>query len=80
MISFAFTRSLGARAWWVLLPPGIAIVWVSMALVLIGNSLEGIFNPRLRTHHLFDPRRMVSLALGVAPRSRPAADPVKASE
>jgi peptide/nickel transport system permease protein len=71
MISFAFQRSLGARAWWVLLPPGLAIVWVSMALVLIGNSLEGILNPRLRAHHLFNPRRMVSLAVGLPPRTEP---------
>jgi peptide/nickel transport system permease protein len=64
MLNFAFNRGLSARAWWFVLPPGFAIVWVSVGLVLIGNTLEEIFNPRLRTHHLFDPRRMVAMAMG----------------
>jgi peptide/nickel transport system permease protein len=64
MLNFAFERALSRQAWWFLLPPGFAIVWVSLSLVLIGNRLEEIVNPRLRTHHLFDPSRMVALLVG----------------
>jgi peptide/nickel transport system permease protein len=59
MLNFAFERALSRQAWWFLLPPGFAIVWVSLSLILIGNTLDQIVNPRLRTHHLFDARRMV---------------------
>jgi peptide/nickel transport system permease protein len=59
MLNFAFERAISRQAWWFLLPPGFAIVWVSLSLILIGNTLDEIVNPRLRTHHLFDPRRMV---------------------
>ncbi|HSJ58734.1 MAG TPA: ABC transporter permease, partial [Anaerolineae bacterium] len=59
MLNFAFERAISREAWWFLLPPGFAIVWVSLALILIGNTLDQIVNPRLRTHHLFDARRMV---------------------
>ncbi len=61
MLNFAFERAISAQAWWFLLPPGFAIVWVSLSLILIGNTLDQIVNPRLRTHHLFDARRMVSI-------------------
>ena len=61
MLNFAFERAISAKAWWFLLPPGIAIVWVSLAIILIGNALEEIVNPRLKTHHLFNPRSMVAL-------------------
>ena len=59
MLNFAFERAISREAWWFLLPPGFAIVWVSLSLILIGNTLDRIVNPRLRTHHLFDARRMV---------------------
>jgi peptide/nickel transport system permease protein len=59
MLNFAFERAVSRGAWWFLLPPGLAIVWVSLALVLIGNTLETVVNPRLRSHHLYDARRMV---------------------
>jgi peptide/nickel transport system permease protein len=74
MLNFAFERALSRQAWWFLLPPGFAIVWVSLSLVLIGNRLEEIVNPRLRTHHLFDPSRMVALFVGggVVPQPEPA--------
>ncbi len=62
MLNFAFARAISREAWWFLLPPGFAIVWVSVALVLIGTALEEIANPRLKTHHLFNPRQMVALA------------------
>lgn len=61
MLNFAFARAISKEAWWFLLPPGFAIVWVSLALVLIGTALEEIFNPRLKTHHLFDARKMLSM-------------------
>jgi peptide/nickel transport system permease protein len=64
MLNFAFERAVSRQAWWFLLPPGFAIVWVSLSLVLIGNTLDQIVNPRLRTHHLFDARRMVALVVG----------------
>jgi peptide/nickel transport system permease protein len=64
MLNFAFERAISRRAWWFLLPPGFAIVWVSLGLVLLGNTLEEIVNPRLKTHHLFDPRKMVALVAG----------------
>ena len=66
MLNFAFERAVSRGAWWFLLPPGFAIVWVSLSLILIGNTLDQIVNPRLRTHHLFDPRRMVALFAGGA--------------
>ena len=39
-------------AWWFYLPPGLAIVWTVLGCVLLGNVLEEIFNPRLKSHHL----------------------------
>lgn len=60
MLNFAFERAISRMAWWFLLPPGIAIVWVSLSIILIGNALEEIVNPRLKTHHLFNPRRMIA--------------------
>ena len=67
MLNFAFERAISRMAWWVLLPPGIAIVWVSLSLVLIGTAIEDIVNPRLRRHHLFDARQMMSLFVGLRP-------------
>jgi peptide/nickel transport system permease protein len=67
MLNFAFERAISRMAWWFLLPPGFAIVWVSLSIILIGNALEEIVNPRLTTHHLFNPRNMVSLAVGNPP-------------
>ena len=64
MLNFAFERAISRMAWWFLLPPGFAIVWVSLSIILIGNALEEIINPRLRTHHLFNPRNMISMAAG----------------
>jgi peptide/nickel transport system permease protein len=67
MLNFAFERAISRMAWWFILPPGIAIVWVSLSLVLIGTAIEDIVNPRLRTHHLFDARQMMSLFVGFRP-------------
>lgn len=71
MLNFAFERAISRQAWWFLLPPGFAIVWVSLSLILIGNTLEEVVNPRLSTHHLFDPRWMVSLLTATPPLIRP---------
>lgn len=68
MLNFGFERAVSRRAWWFLLPPGFAIVWVSLSIILIGNALEEIVNPRLRTHHLFNPGKMVSLAVAKPPQ------------
>lgn len=67
MLNFAFERAISRQAWWFLLPPGFAILWVSMALILMGSTLEEIVNPRIKSHHLFNPRRMVSLVLPLPP-------------
>jgi len=74
MLNFAFERAISRMAWWFLLPPGFAIVWVSLAIILIGTALEEIVNPRLRTHHLFNPKKMISLMAGTPPLVQP--DPV----
>jgi ABC-type dipeptide/oligopeptide/nickel transport system permease subunit len=36
------------RDWWWVIPPGISIALVSLSFVMIGFSLDAIFNPRLR--------------------------------
>ena len=63
MLNFAFERAISRQAWWFLLPPGFAIVFVSLSVIMIGTAIEEIINPRLKTHHLFDPRKMVSLEI-----------------
>ena len=70
MLNFAFSRAISQEAWWFLLPPGFAIVWVSLSLVLIGTALEEVFNPRLKTHHLFDARKMLSKLKVTGPQPR----------
>jgi peptide/nickel transport system permease protein len=67
MLNFAFQRAISRMAWWFLLPPGIAIVWVSLSIILIGNALEEIVNPRLKTHHLFNPAKMIAMVIGKPP-------------
>jgi len=69
MLNFAFERAISRMAWWFLLPPGFAIVWVSLGLVLMGSTLEEIVNPRLKSHHLFDPRKMMALVTGMGSRT-----------
>jgi ABC-type dipeptide/oligopeptide/nickel transport system permease subunit len=42
-------ESNGAQSiWWWVLPPGLSIALVSLAFVMIGFSLDTLFNPRLR--------------------------------
>lgn len=53
MLNFAFTRgAVSAGAWWALIPPGLAIVWVVLGTTLIGNAAEEVLNPRMTRHHL----------------------------
>jgi peptide/nickel transport system permease protein len=53
MLNFAFDRNAVTNgAWWFYLPPGLAIVWVTLGCVLLGNVLEEMLNPRLLAHHL----------------------------
>jgi len=61
MLNFAFDRNaISNGAWWVYLPPGLAIVWVSLGCVLLGNVLEEMLNPRLTSHHLEGEALMVA--------------------
>ncbi len=61
MINFAFSRNaITNGAWWFYLPPGLAIVWVSLGCVLLGNVLEEVLNPRLTAHHLEGDERVVA--------------------
>jgi len=80
MLNFAFERAVSRQAWWYLLPPGFAILWVSLSLILIGSSLEEIVNPRIKSHHLFNPRRMVSLILRLPPQREPTPATVQPSQ
>ena len=59
MLNFAFGRgAMSAGAWWALVAPGLGIVWVVLALTLLGHGLEQVLNPRLEFHHLM-PGRLV---------------------
>ena len=56
MLNFAFGRgAVSAGAWWALIPPGLAIVWVVLGTTLLGTALEDALNPRLKRHHLEAP-------------------------
>ena len=62
MLNFAFDRSAITRgAWWFYLPPGLAIVWVTLGCVLLGNVLEDMLNPRLGGHHLEGEKNMIAI-------------------
>ena len=38
-----------AGYWWWLIPPGVAIVMVTLSFTMCGYALDEILNPRLRT-------------------------------
>jgi oligopeptide/dipeptide ABC transporter ATP-binding protein len=81
MLNQAFGNSaMSAGAWWALIPPGIAIVWVVLGTTLLGTALEEVLNPRLKRHHLererVGPQRLLP---GARPRGR-GAEPRPASE
>lgn len=63
MLNFAFDRSAVTNgAWWFYLPPGFAIVWVTLGCVLLGNVLEEMLNPRLTAHHLENDQNMIAVS------------------
>jgi peptide/nickel transport system permease protein len=67
MLSRAFMRgAVSAGAWWYLIPPGLSLAWVTLGLVLLSNAVQEIINPRLKTHHLFDERKILSIRKFVA--------------
>jgi peptide/nickel transport system permease protein len=39
---------MGYPAWWWIIPPGLCIALTVASLVLIGQAMEEIINPRLR--------------------------------
>jgi len=45
---FYVQNSDALKAWWWLIPPGLAITLVSLAFFMIGRAFEEIVNPRLR--------------------------------
>ncbi len=62
MLNRAFLRgAVSGGAWWYLAPPGFLLAWVTLGLNLVSNAVQEIVNPRLRTHHLFDERVIISL-------------------
>jgi peptide/nickel transport system permease protein len=62
MLNRAFLQgALMQGAWWFLFPPGLALAWVTISLTFLGNGLQEIVNPRLRTHNLYNDRKMVSI-------------------
>jgi peptide/nickel transport system permease protein len=53
MIQNAYSQGgLALGLWWWILPPGIAVCCVSLALALIGYSFEEKFNPRVEVNRL----------------------------
>ena len=68
MLNYAFGRgAVSAGAWWALLPPGFAIVWVVLGTTLLGTALEDALNPRLKRHHLETPGADVARDRAIAP-------------
>jgi peptide/nickel transport system permease protein len=68
MLNFAFGRgAMSAGAWWALVVPGVGIVWVVLALTLLGQGLEQVLNPRLDTHHLMPGMPIVHKEAGAKP-------------
>jgi peptide/nickel transport system permease protein len=45
-------NAITADAWWAIVPPGLAVVFVVLACTLVGRALEDALNPRLRMGHL----------------------------
>src|SRR5688572_23696816 len=73
MLNFAFDRgAVSAGAWWALLPPGFAIVWVVLGTTLLGTALEDALNPRLKRHHLEEPGSDVAPDRVIEPLPRSA--------
>jgi peptide/nickel transport system permease protein len=50
MLEGAFgVGAMTTGSWWYIVPPGICVVLVVLAFTLIGQALEEVFNPRLRS-------------------------------
>jgi peptide/nickel transport system permease protein len=50
MLDDAFeVGAMTTGAWWFIVPPGVCVVLVVLSFTLIGQALEEIFNPRLRS-------------------------------
>ena len=50
IIQAAFSAgAMSAGYWWWLIPPGIAIVFVTLSFTLCGYALDEILNPKLRS-------------------------------
>jgi peptide/nickel transport system permease protein len=50
MLEAAFgVGAMTTGSWWFIVPPGICVVLVVLSFTLIGQALEEIFNPRLRS-------------------------------
>jgi peptide/nickel transport system permease protein len=74
MLNFAFERgAVSAGAWWALLPPGFAIVWVVLGTTLLGTALEDVLNPRMKRHHLERDLHQPTHARDLLPIVRPEA-------
>ncbi|MFA5331889.1 MAG: ABC transporter permease [Methanoregula sp.] len=53
MIQNAYSQGgLALGLWWWILPPGIAVIGISLALAMIGYSFEEKFNPRVGVNRL----------------------------
>jgi oligopeptide/dipeptide ABC transporter ATP-binding protein len=79
MLNFAFGRgAMSTGAWWALFAPGFGIVWVVLALTLLGHGLEQVLNPRLESHHLMPTRQTIQseMALTSAQRRIKTSSPV----
>jgi peptide/nickel transport system permease protein len=49
MLNWAFQHGAFQKlAWWWILPPGLAITFITLAFVFIGHAVDEIVNPRLR--------------------------------
>ena len=48
MLYYAQNTGSALKAWWWLIPPGLAITFISLGFFLIGRAFEQIINPRLR--------------------------------
>jgi len=60
MLNQAFLRgAITLGAWWYLIPPGLALAWVTLGSTFLANAFQEIVNPRLKTHHLFDEGKIV---------------------
>jgi peptide/nickel transport system permease protein len=75
LIQNAFTDdAVINEAWWAVIPPGVCVMLVVIACVIIGQTMEDALNPRLRTGHLSVRRFRV-----LRPSERPQPQPPQPS-